>query len=491
MTRKPIYLILLFAFIIRLYHITFPVSGWHSWRQADTAAIAKNFYENGFNILYPQIDWGGSTPGYVESEFQLYPFIVSLLYYFFGVNDFGGRILSVIFSVLTIYGLYLLTRKIISETAALWSAFIYAVIPLNIYYSRSFMPESMMLMCIVYGILFFYMWIKNERWKYYWLSFIFISLAILLKIPTLYIGLPLLYLAYQKYKVKSFAKPMLWLFAVLVLLPVFLWYYHAHELLLNGGFSFGIWGFGVDKWGNFNLLITPSFYNDIFVKSIAERHLTYAGFILFVVGLFIKRTHDDEKLFDFWLISVLIYFLIVSGGNKAHEYYQLPFILPAAVFAGKVFAKFLPLSNIKGSVNSHKIRFSFFSLCLILMLVLSYLRFSNFMGAENYDSPIFKMSREIRSVTGKNDLIITVCDGNPVYLYLSDRKGWFARPDEIDDKYIYARESDGAVLIAGMKSFFETASGKENLKNLIGKYKVIKNNDDYFVIKLVNVLMWN
>lgn len=484
MKHKLIYFILLFAFVIRLYHITFPVSGWHSWRQADTAAIAKNFYENGFNILYPQIDWGGNTPGYVESEFQLYPFLVSLMYYLFGVNDFWGRILSVIFSIITIYGLYLLTRKIISESVALWSAFIYAVIPLNIYYSRSFMPESMMLMFIVYGVYFFYLWIRNERWKYYFLSFIFISLAILLKIPTLYIGLPLLYLAYRKYKIKTFAKPALWLFAFLVLVPVFLWYYHAHKLLLNGGFSFGIWGFGIDKWGNFNLLLTPSFYNDIFFKSIAERHLTYAGFIPFVIGLFIKRTNGDEKLFDFWLISVLIYFLIVSGGNKAHEYYQLPFILPAAVFAGKTFAKFLPLSGIKESFNVHKIRFSFFSLCLILMLALSYLRFSNFMGAEKYDSPLFKLTNEIKSITNKNDLIITVCDGNPVYLYLSDRKGWFARPDKIDNEYITAKRSDGGVLIAGEKNYFESPNSKENLKNVIGKYTVITNNEDYFVIKL-------
>ena len=200
--KKLIYLILLFALLIRLFHINFPISGLHAWRQADTGAIARNFYENRYNILYPQIDWRGNTQGYVESEFQLYPYLVSILYFVFGMNDMWGRLLSVIFSVFTIYGLYVLTKKILSERIALWSAFIYTIIPLNIYYSRAFMPESMMLMCIVYGIYFFYEWIENEKSKYLIYSCIFISLSILLKIPTLYIGLPLVYLAFSKYRIK-------------------------------------------------------------------------------------------------------------------------------------------------------------------------------------------------------------------------------------------------------------------------------------------------
>ena len=132
MKLRLIHFILILSFLIRLYHINFPVTGWHSWRQADTASVAKNFYENGYNILYPQIDWGGTTPGYVESEFQLYPFLVSLFYGMFGVSDFYGRFLSVIFSLFTIYGLYMLVRKIIDKKTALWAAFIYSVIPLNI-----------------------------------------------------------------------------------------------------------------------------------------------------------------------------------------------------------------------------------------------------------------------------------------------------------------------------------------------------------------------
>ena len=58
---------------IRLIHISQPfVDAWSS-RQADVAMIARNFYRHGFNILYPQVDWAGTSPGYVGTEFPLVP----------------------------------------------------------------------------------------------------------------------------------------------------------------------------------------------------------------------------------------------------------------------------------------------------------------------------------------------------------------------------------------------------------------------------------
>ncbi len=49
------------------------------WRETDTQAIARHFTEAGANIFYPRIDWGGAGPGYVETEFQLYTWIVSMV----------------------------------------------------------------------------------------------------------------------------------------------------------------------------------------------------------------------------------------------------------------------------------------------------------------------------------------------------------------------------------------------------------------------------
>lgn len=484
MAKYKIFLIIFIALLIRLYHINFPVAGWQSWRQADTAAIARNFYENDFKILYPQIDWRGNTLGYVESEFQIYPFITAVLYKIFGTVDTLGRVLSLLFSLSTIYGLYLLVRKFISEKVALWAAFIYSIIPLNIYYSRAFMPESAMLMCSVFSIYYFSEWIDRQKIRYFVLTVLLLSLAILFKIPSLYLGLPLVFLSWRKFGRSTFARWQQWLLAIIVMIPVALWYYHAHQLYLQTNLTFGIWGFGADKWGNIDMLLTTKFYNDVLFKSIAERHLTYAGFIPFLIGLFIRRRNKEERMFDWWLIAIIVYFFIVAKGNQAHEYYQLPFILPAVVFIAKTFAKYCQLDKKKEISIREIISTSIATLFLIGIFILSFLRYSNFMKSENISSPLFKLASSVQKNTKIADLIVAVDEGNPVILYRCNRKGWNSFPEQLDSIYIYQKVNLGAKYLLGEKSIFDSERRREALRKISRRYTSIINTDDYFIYKI-------
>ena len=49
-------LIVIGAFLIRQYRINIPLGDWHSWRQADTAAVSRNFVKEGFDFLHPRYD---------------------------------------------------------------------------------------------------------------------------------------------------------------------------------------------------------------------------------------------------------------------------------------------------------------------------------------------------------------------------------------------------------------------------------------------------
>lgn len=485
MKKYYIYIILTLALSARLYHINFPVSGWTSWRQSDTAAIAKNFYENGLQIFYPQIDWRGNTEGYVESEFQIYPFTVALVDSIFGFSDMWGRILSVIFSLFTIYGIFLLTKKIISEKTAHWAAFIYAIIPLNIFYGRAFMPESLLLMCSVYGIYFFYRWTEDETTKYLIFSYIFITLAVLVKIPTLYLGLPLVYLSYNKFSKSFIIKWQLWLYAILLFIPVGLWYYHSHNLFLQTGLTFKIWEIGTDKWGNLNLLLSLNFYNDIFFKTIAERHLTYAFFIPFMIGLFLKRENKTERLFDWWIIAVLIFILIVARGNQLHEYYNLPFILPAIVFVAKAFTKYFDFTLLKSFKSKSAVAW-LFMLFLIIGTILSFLRYERFMNSETYDSSIFRLAKSVKETIQRDDLVIAVDDGNPIVLYRCKRKGWNSYVEQIDSTFIKLRIDNGAKYLIGEDSYFNSEKKVKKLKYLLSNFKSIKREKDHFILDLRN-----
>jgi 4-amino-4-deoxy-L-arabinose transferase-like glycosyltransferase len=479
-SNKAIIVILFFALIVRVYNITSPLIGWHSWRQTDTAAIARNFYESNNSILYPQIDWRGNSEGFVETEFQVYPYFISMLYKIFGVHDYIGRIVSVLFALLSIYGLYLLVKEILTERIAIWSSFIYAILPLNIYFTRAFMPESAMLMCSIYGVYFFYKWIDSDSIKYYIFSLVSISLACLLKLPTLYIGLPLAFLAIKKFGLKRAIKNYkIWLFVVFVLSIVFLWYYHAHNLYKQTGLTFSIWDFGKDKWGMVDILFKISFYNDIFMKSIAERHLTYAGFVLCIWGIFKKRKFPYEKVFDFYLIAIIIFIFIAPQAHLAQEYYQLPISIPASVFMAKILSEFLNLKKWKQFSLKYKIANIFTLFCLISIPILSYLRIANFYKSENPEAGIIKMGNEISNISQKNDLIISVTDGNPNELYFAERKGWIISNNDININVLNNLKNKGAKFLIGEKKYLK--SEKEKL--LDSEMHIVSSDIEYFIYK--------
>src|SRR5437016_13722365 len=58
------------AVAVRCWKIDAPFTDSWSWRQTDVAAIARNYFENGFHFARPQLDCAGDQPGFVGTEFQ-------------------------------------------------------------------------------------------------------------------------------------------------------------------------------------------------------------------------------------------------------------------------------------------------------------------------------------------------------------------------------------------------------------------------------------
>lgn len=474
-----LFIVLGLAFFLRIYKANSPLIGMHAWRQADTAAMSRNYYENGYHFLYPQIDWGGDSPGYVESEFPGYSFLVALFYKIFGVSEFIGRFLSIIFSLLTIYTLYLVVLKWIDQKTAVWTVFFFSVLPPNIFYSRTFQPESALLLSLVLGVYLFSQWTDSGKWKYFFLSAIFIALACLLKIPSFYIGLPLLYLAWQKFGGKTLTRWHLWLYALCVTAPVALWYVHAHRLYLKSGLTFGIWGYGSDKWGNWSLVLTWKFWDKILFRNIAEDYLTWIGFILFGIGLWLKRTTRKEKVFDFWMVSLVIYFIIVAQGNFVHLYYQLPFTIPACVFLAKVYSRYWTRNSF-GNKKS-----IWLTAGLIGILALSAGRYHLYMQKENIQSSdVLKLAEAVQHHVKTGDLVIAVDNNDPTLLYVSHRKGWHATPEQIDDSFLTEKRMRGAKYIIGIYAIFKNAAGQNALRFLSIQYPCIFSDKKSFIFKL-------
>jgi 4-amino-4-deoxy-L-arabinose transferase-like glycosyltransferase len=137
--------IVLFAALLRLKGIHDPLLDHPAWRQGDTASIARNFALLQYNIMYPQTNYDGPPPNYVELELQIVPFLAATLYKIFGVHEIFGRLITLVFSLGTVavvglFGRWLFT----SALAGLAAAFFYAIFPGSIYYGRTFTPDCAM-----------------------------------------------------------------------------------------------------------------------------------------------------------------------------------------------------------------------------------------------------------------------------------------------------------------------------------------------------------
>ncbi|HUZ48207.1 MAG TPA: glycosyltransferase family 39 protein [Candidatus Dormibacteraeota bacterium] len=140
-----LFAIVLLAIGLRLHGIHNPILDHPNWRQGDTASIARNFARLNYNILYPQTNYDGPPPNYVELELQIVPFLAASLYKIFGVHAIFGRLISLAFSVGCVAVVGLFARWLFrSSLAGLIAAFFFAVFPGSVYYGRTFTPDTTM-----------------------------------------------------------------------------------------------------------------------------------------------------------------------------------------------------------------------------------------------------------------------------------------------------------------------------------------------------------
>src|SRR5438067_2859046 len=183
------------AVAARLVLINQPYVDHWSWRQSDVAAIARNFYEGGFRFAYPQIDWAGDATGYVGTEFPILPFLTAICYKVAGIHEWIGRSQAVIFFAVSLPFFFLLVREVFDNTAAVWATFFFSFAPLNVFAGRSFMPDVPSLSLAIIGLYFFLRSASNGRLLLFFLAAIAISLSLLIKITSIIIFAPLVYLA--------------------------------------------------------------------------------------------------------------------------------------------------------------------------------------------------------------------------------------------------------------------------------------------------------
>src|SRR3989344_747687 len=398
--------ILLLALVFRLYKISAPLGDFHSWRQADTASVARNFATKDFNLLKPRyhdfsnIQSGLENPqGYRFVEFPVYNAIIAALWKYIPLTslEIYGRLVTIFFSLSIIGILYYFLLKETGRIAAVAATFTYAVFPFFVFFSRVILPETTALAFTFLALLFLYFFTfgknKVRNTISYSLALLFFIIGVLAKPTVIFYSFSFLTLFIIKYRWNIHKKILPYLFFIATAIPYGLWtlFERINNIILGG-------------------------------------YLT----VFFVLGFFIKPKR--YFIHSLWFSS-LVYILVFQGGNVQHEYYQT-LILPALAALIGIGVNLFAAHN--------KI---FISQMVTFLLIIGLFGFSFFIsfyhvsGYFNYSQDQVNMARVVRDLTKLNSKIVTDTLGDTTLLYLSEREGspsvFKSLPDLKNDGYEY------------------------------------------------------
>ena len=420
-------LILLVAFIVRLYKIDAPLADFHSWRQADTAAVGRNLERTGFTIWKPTYDDLSNLQSGIDNpkglrfvEFPIYNELFAVFHSvlpFFSIETWA-RIIAVLFSLLCIGSLYYLALVEGGRVAAIFTAITYAIMPFFVYFSRVILPETPAISLAVCAIFFLHLFTtrkkKSQSIVLLILSGVSFSLSLLIKPTTIFYGLPLLVLFIRKYKYSISKQLHVLFYFLLAVAPLIAWRYYITRY--PEGVPASNWLFTMvnTSEGQKEIFMRPAFFRWMFYERL--NNLIMGGYlsVFFILGIIRKqKTYLPLSI----IAAGFIYLFVFQGGNVQHEYYQ------TIMFPGIALAVGLGVGLIIESTKTflHPV----FTTPIVILLFSASVLFSWFQVKGYYVIPqdLLLMAKIIKTFTKPTDRIVADRMGDTTLLYLSDRKG--------------------------------------------------------------------
>lgn len=517
------------AFCLRLYKINSPLADWHSWRQADTSAVTRNYVREGINILYPTYDdlsnvaSGKDNPrGFRFVEFPLYN-VASVVVdkIFVGHNiEFSGRMTSILASLGSITFLFLIVRKYLGRKEAVLASILYAVLPYNIFYTRVILPEPFLVFTSLGMIWFFDKWIeknlelrtKNLELKkifqsfiYFLLAYIFTASSLLIKPFAAFLFLPMAYLWFKRFKFSTKSVIKLLSYFLISLFPFLWWRYFMVQF--PEGIPSNMWLFNGDR-----IRFKGAFFYWLFAERLSKLILGYWGVPLLIFGIISQVKKEGGWLFNWWGISMLLYVTVVATGNVRHDYYQIITIPIIVVFLAKGIVYMLERSSSSGLSASEEsppkagpphppsagfrgvlsldcfknvvYKLKIYSLIVVIILFMEMFGWYHIRDFYNINHPeIVEAGQAVERETHDKTLVIAPYNGDTAFLYQTRRAGWPVMQEGIEEMVEKGAHYFVSVNFDDLtKQLIEEATDEDLSKR---KYKLIELTDKYVIIQLV------
>ncbi len=275
-----------------------------------------------------------------QSEPQIEPpimeYLVAFIYRLVGHEDMMvARLLSILFWIIGAIPLFLLARKLTSLNGAFVALAVYLFNPFGTVASRSFQPDPLMVMAIIWALYFQFRWAEEDNLKNALLAGIFTGLALFIKASAVFfVGVPMIGLVFSQGLWKSLKNWRVWLIAGISLVPTILYYWISATVGGDSGAIFGA------RWVPV-LFTDPKWYLKWFMM--AKFVVGYYPIVIALLGFFFLSEKKSKVFFFCMWLGYLLYGFMFAYHIYTHDYYHLPLIPIIALGFGFVAAQLFNL----------------------------------------------------------------------------------------------------------------------------------------------------
>src|SRR3989344_92675 len=183
--------VIILSALMHLHVFNRDLVGVHVWRQSQTQINIEKFAFNDFNILNTK-SYSLHHPDFLlRYEFPLMQWIFACFYKLFGNHIIISRVLTFLIGIFSLVGMYKLLKSLFNNSiinlAGTW-AFCFS--PVFYYYIVNPLPDNMSLCMGIWSLYYFFSYINKETTAKMLLSFLFLSLAVLSKLPFVIYAVP-------------------------------------------------------------------------------------------------------------------------------------------------------------------------------------------------------------------------------------------------------------------------------------------------------------
>ena len=282
----------------------------------------------------------------------IYDIFVAIYYLTIGPGIFAGRLVAATFSVLSLFVIFEIARKLYDKRTALISAFLFSVMPGIIWISRLAMIETMLIFIFSVSMLFFFSWLQTDRERDRIIAIATFVIGVAVKYQVLVV-VPIIMLLcmfiwkrnYLKGQLKSCLRLPRVVIGALAVVAIVVYELSASGLLnlllftLREGTAQKAFYSQQYPMPIFYLVEMTWFNNVVQPISIILYVIALAG-----VGLMLYRRKREDKFLLLWFIVVYIVFTLIP--NKDWRYVSVAFPVLAISTSTFLVASFGRLRNI-------------------------------------------------------------------------------------------------------------------------------------------------